>query len=221
VNLDALRRAVRAQLDLDEEDLQNPLVDLFLREAFEQTINLERRWPFYETYWDVSADDGKAVDLPEDVAGIASVLEEATRSPLLHVSHQMAEENFRGVMGHGRPRFFSVWGRNLYLWPGADQLRAYTIRGYRKARDWVSEGASAEVDADERLHLPLVHYACSRAYAQQEDEVLSATYLDTWSRTVEAARQAIMRPSFQGLSQLGYGFSGRGPARTVVQLVVD
>jgi hypothetical protein len=220
MNLQDLRNGVRTQLDLDEEDLPNALVDLYLREAFEQTIAFERRWPFYETTWGVTATDENPVALPTDVGGIAAVTEVETGVVLLYVSHQLAEENFRGTLDTGTPRMFSTWGGNVYFWPASDGERAYTIRGYRTPIDWVTLGAAADVDADSRLHLPLIHYAVSRAYAQQEDEVLTEAYLQTWARTVEAARKAIMRPDYQGLSQLNYGLHGNGPTRRY-QLVLD
>ena len=56
------------------------------------------------------------------------------------------------------------------------------------------QGASAEVDADIRLHLPIVWYACSLGYAQQEDEVLEATYMNRYHEAVQIAHDSVMRP---------------------------
>lgn len=207
MNLQELRAAVRSQLDLDEEDLPNGLLDLYIAEGFDQTINLEKRWPFYETSWSVSADETGPGVAPINLAGIASVIDDETQFPLLWVSHQLAEENFSSL-GTGQPKYFSMWGGGIYLWPSPPAARTVTIRGWRLPTAWVAEGAAAEADADSRLHLPLIHYACSRAYAQQEDEVLTAVYIDSWSRLVEAARRAIMRSDYQGLFQLNYGFNG-------------
>ena len=54
MNLQELRDYVRTQLDVDEEELPNPLLDAYFSEGFERTIALEVRWPFYETRWDVA-----------------------------------------------------------------------------------------------------------------------------------------------------------------------
>ena len=52
----------------------------------------------------------------------------------------------------------------------------------------------AEVDADARLHLPICWYACSLGYAQQEDEVLEATYLNRFREAATIAHDSVMRP---------------------------
>jgi hypothetical protein len=68
-----------------------------------------------------------------------------------------------------------------------------TIRGYRAPNDWVSGGASSEVDADTRLHIPVAYYACALGYAQQEDEVLEATYMKRYAESVALAKDSVMR----------------------------
>ena len=55
-------------------------------------------------------------------------------------------------------------------------------------------GASAEVDADPRLHKLLVHYAIALCYAQQEDEVLEDVYMKRWQASFGAAHNAICAP---------------------------
>ena len=66
--------------------------------------------------------------------------------------------------------------------------------GFRKPSDWIAGGASSDVDADERLHLPIAWYACSVGYAQQEDEVLEVTYQNRFRESVSIVQAAIMRP---------------------------
>jgi hypothetical protein len=109
-----IRDNVRTQLDLDEDDLPNALVDLYIDEAFERTIALENRWPFYESSWDATVPaDTESVELDVTVEQIASVRETTYDRPLLHLSHDVAEENFRGIMDAGAPAFFSIWSGSL------------------------------------------------------------------------------------------------------------
>lgn len=208
MTLQELRDAVRAQLDLDEEDLPNALVDLYLEEAFQQTIALETRWPFLATTWTVSATaDGAAIAMPVDVQAIVTVRDGETAGSLGRVGHQFAEENFGDESGG--PLLYSVWGSDLYLWAASDEDKDYTVRGFRIPAA-VGSVATATPDCDVRLHNSLVHYACSRAYAQQEDEILAQFYLQTWSALTDSIRGLIMRPQYQGLMQLGSGLRLRG-----------
>jgi hypothetical protein len=203
MNLGQLRSATRAQLDLEtEDDLPTPLLDMYLQEAVNETVNLETRWPFLESAWVVYADAGShTAVLPVGVRGIASVMT-AQGTALGKVAHAFAEANMQGETGS--PSMWSTWGNQLYLWPAPEEDAAlqYSIRGWR-APAALSGQESAVPDIDERLHPSLVHYACSRVYAQQEDDELSNFYLQTWSRLVESARRAIMRPEYQGLWSMG------------------
>jgi hypothetical protein len=89
---------------------------------------------------------------------------------------------------------YSIWGNELFLWPAATYTDPvnYRLRGYRYAPLWLD--VNQEPDCDPRLHLPLTHYAVALAYAQQEDEVLEATYMARWQADVEMAHRAIMDP---------------------------
>ena len=195
MNLQELRDAVRIQIDFDEEDLPNSLVDQYLREAFHNTINSEGSWPFYQSSWDLIADDGDdRLERPSDLERVASLIDVGSGERLWQINHDAAEDNMLGRGGSGVPRMFSLWGNHIWLWPASNTERHYRLRGYRKPRDWVGQGAGGVVDADERLHGLLVHYAVSRVYAQQEDDILEELYRRHWMAAVENARLAITRP---------------------------
>ncbi len=194
MNLQGLRDAVRLQLDLDDEDLPNGLLDLYIREGFERSMQREQQWPFYAAEWAITTEDGteNRFTLPAEVSGLVAI-SDAEGRPLVHLGHSLASESF-GSTDNGSAVYFSIWGRQAYVWPRPTETVTYGLRGWRLPVDWVSLGATADVDADTRLHLPIIHYACSRSYAQQEDEILERTYLDSWDRGVDAARADIMRP---------------------------
>lgn len=193
MNLSELRDAVRTQLDIDEDDLANSTLDMYIREGYNRTIQLERRWPFFESSWSVTS-SGASIAVPSTLAGIASVVDTDENIRLVQIGSELAEDKFYGEVGNGFPQYFSWWGSTITLYPTPNENRDYTIRGWRKPTDWVTSGAATEVDADERLHLPLFHYACSLAYAQLEDTELENTYMRRWAATAEQAHEDIMRP---------------------------
>ena len=194
MNLSEIRDAVRTQLDLDEDDLPNTTLDRYVREAYNRTIQMERRWPFFESSWTVTSDSNGQITMPSTAAGVVSLVESNYNERLLLIGQEMAEDNFQGSTQYGNPDFYSLWGDTIYLWPTPAETYTYTLRGWRKPLDWVSSGAATEVDADERLHIPIIHYAVSLAYAQLEDPELENAYMRRWAQTVERAHDDIMRP---------------------------
>ena len=86
----------------------------------------------------------------------------------------------------------------------------YILRGYRKPLNWIGDGTNpaAVVDADERLHQLLVHYAIALAYAQQEDDVLEDVYMKRWQNNLNTHRHAIMQPSYSRPLVLSGGMTG-------------
>ena len=204
---------MRAQLELDAEDLSNALVDSYLREAFQQTTANENRWPWLETSWTVSAtSDGLPIALPADF-GVAASVTGASQQPIANVAHQSAEAYYSDDdQGSESADLFSMWGGELYLWPKANTDRTVTLRGWRAlSEDWVGVAAGVP-DLDARLHPSMVHYAVSRTYAQQEDDVLSNFYLGTWQRMVSVTMTQIMRPEYQGQVVMGRGLRTRRSA---------
>lgn len=194
MNLSEIRSAVRTQMDLDEEDLPNSTLDLYVREAYNRTIQMERRWPFFETSWSITSNADSTITLPANLGGVVSLVDADRNHRLLMIGYELAEDTFQGEQGTGTPEYFSLWGSAIQLWPSHDAPRQYRLRGWRKPNDWIASGAATEVDADERLHIPIFHYACSLAYAQLEDPELESTYMRRWAATVEQAHQDIMRP---------------------------
>lgn len=216
MNVQELRDAVRLQLDLEVEDLPNALLDLYLLEAFQQTTSNENRWPWLETSWTVSAtEDGLPIALPADF-GVAASVVGSGQQPISNVAHQSAESYYSDdESGAETADLFSMWGGELYLWPKSNTDKDVTLRGWRALKeDWVGV-AAASPDCDSRLHPSMVHYAISRAYAGQEDDVLSAFYMNTWSRMVAVTMTQIMRPEYQGQAVMGRGLSVRRQRRHV------
>jgi hypothetical protein len=197
VNLQQLRDAIRAQLDMDSEELPNALLDSYLQEGYTRTISMENRWPFFEATWPVSSIGDTFVPIPTDcdTQQITALTDQVTGTRLMQIAPELAEDNFISGASVTQPVYYTIWGNQITLWPHySGDARDFLIRGYRKQMDWIAAGASTEVDADPRLHQLLVHYAIGLAYAQQEDEVLEDVYMKRWQSSYLAAHSAICSP---------------------------
>ncbi|HVQ53290.1 MAG TPA: hypothetical protein VMS92_24900 [Mycobacterium sp.] len=201
VTVDTLRAVVRTQTQTDESDLPDATIDVYLQQAFERTLNGETRWPFYAQTWDLVLDPGAAtMQLAGDVnvPGIMALTDKTNGVRLGMVPQVWAEDRFVATAaGSAGSMLYSVWGSLVYLWPAPAyaEERSFRLRGYRQPVEWLT--ADLSPDCDWRLHLPLTHYAVALAYAQQEDEVLEATYMTRWQQDVELAHRAIMDPIHQ------------------------
>lgn len=206
-----LRSYVRVQTETTSSELPDSTINSYLREAFNRTIGVENRWPFFESMWLLTQVAGQStVALPSDAnaSAIVALTDDTSGRRLILVDHETAEDNYSAALvPAGRAAHFSIWGRVATLWPRCTFAtpQTYTLRGYRSPIDWVAVGPSSRPDADERLHWPLAHYAIALAYLQQEDEVLEATYMARWQRDVEVARRSIMEPARPAPMQMGGG----------------
>lgn len=189
---DELIEAIRAQLDLDAEDLPPEMATLFLREAFYRTAARERRWPSMEAEWEYVLPSGEAyTTLSSDTAEIKSVVEQSTNTRLGFADHDLIKDA-KGYFSAG-PTMFSLWAGRIYVWPEVTEDTTIEVTGYRKpATTWLTNPA-LEVDLDERLHLPMLHYAIALAYAQQEDTEFEQTYMNRWFSGVEDVHKDIMK----------------------------
>lgn len=193
MNLDQIHVFVRTQLDLDETDLPDVLLDTYVQDGYDHIINLERRWPFFETLWtEISVPADGVFTMPVDADVIESLMTTQGQR-LWHVDIRWAEDNI-GISASGTPGYWAEVGRQIVLFPKPTATMTLQGRGFRKPSAWIAQGASAEVDADLRLHVPICWYVCALGYAQQEDEVLEATYMNRYREAVTLARDAVLRP---------------------------
>lgn len=197
-----LRALVRAQLDMDADELTDALIDPWLEDGFERTLAVEDSWPFLEHHWDITTVNDQVAYTKASLAAadadlhaidnISSLLDiTSTPFPLAHLPHDRAEQMFGlGADGGGVPAYWSEWGGSIHLWQAPDAARTVRVRGYRKP-SWAT-GDAVQPDADARLHMALFFFACAMAYSQQEDEVLSASYMQQWQDAVRRAHDSIM-----------------------------
>ena len=194
-----IRAYVRNHLEVDDEELPDDLLNIYLQDAFERTVALDNRWPRAEAAWSLSKVIGSiAVSLPPDVLipSIVAVTSSTTAQRLIYLTQENAQDMFAQSTAttQGNPTYWSTWGRELLLWPnpGADVSYDLTIRGYRQPV-W-DNAASTLPDIDERLHPALAYYAMALTYSAQEDEILEGVYMARWDRDAKAFMGAIMDP---------------------------
>jgi|SRR6478735_596018 len=200
MDVQGLRNFVRAQLDVDDEELPDSLLNIYLQEAFDRTMAFSSEWPRNEKTWDLSIPDGQnTVTLPADVnvPSIVSIASAVNGYRLAIISPQTAEDIFltgNAAPLYGTPIYVTVWARQLQLWPNNQDSLQYdlVIRGYSQPV-WTN-GASDIPDLDPRLHVTLCYFAIALAYAQQEDEVLEASYMNRWSRDLQQQLKILRQP---------------------------
>lgn len=205
---DDLVAFVRSITDLDEADLPAVLIKQYMKDGFQRIINLERRWPFFETTYSLNtvADQrdypikniGETLPGAEDgdLREVISIIDNSSSGNRLSiVSLDDAEAVWHGSFDTpSRPLLFAEWGDVIKFYPKPDVVYPLTIRGYRKPRyDWVADGTQ-QVDCDERLHDAIAYYAVSQVYKRQEDSEMSNVYKQSFDEAVSLARNDLMRP---------------------------
>ena len=187
-------------MEVDEEELPDSLLNVYLQEAFDRTMTADNRWPRYETTWLLAKVIGSdAITLPADLnlPTITSVVSVTDGYQLVVVNHENAERNFAPVANNvygSKPAYVSVWANKLWLWPpvSVDSNYDVRLRGYRQPV-WTN-AASDIPDLDPRLHYTLCYFAISLAYSAQEDEVLEGVYLARWDRDLKNQIRQILEP---------------------------
>lgn len=211
----ALRQTVRDITDLDQDDLPDSLLNLYLRDGYYRILDLEKRWSFLEkTFTFNTVAEQRAYDISaftaDPIAQIVSIVDNTNIGLRLDmVGHDMAEQTYVGSYDtSGDPLFYSIWEGKVHLFPKPNNVRTLTVRAYREPIDWItSEGY---VDASPNLHFALVYYACSRVYQRLEDTVMANEYKRSFDEGVAVAIQNISTPTSHAHLKLNAGqTSGR------------
>lgn len=191
---------VRDITDLDEVDLPTSLVISYMRDGFDRIVNLERRWPFYETTYildtvglqrDYALNGIDSGDLRE----VTSIVDESSLGNRLRfISVDDAEAIWNGNFDSpSRPLYYGEWGETIKLYPKPDAAYRLTVRGYRKPSYTWTTNTTLQVDVDERLHTAIAYYAVSQAYKRQEDVEMTSAYKQSFDEAVSLARKDLMR----------------------------
>lgn len=211
----ALRQTVRDVTDLDNEDLPDSLLNLYLRDGYYRILDLEKRWTFLEktfTFNTVAEQREYPIDAftADPISQVVSIVDNTNIGLRLDmVGHDMAEQTYVGSYDtSGDPLFYSIWEGKVHLFPKPNNARTLTVRAYREPIDWIN--AEGNVDASANLHFALVYYACSRVYQRLEDTLMSNEYKRSFDEAVTLAATNITKPSSHANLRLNAGqTSGR------------
>lgn len=223
MDVGSIKTYIRNHLEMDEEELPDTLLNVYLEDAFERTMAYDNRWPRYETTWDVSQVPGTtSITLPPDLnrPSIMTVISQPDGYRLVMADPSNAEQVFldgNSTVHTGPPVYYSVWQNQMTLWPQPDQAvlpYSLTVRAYRQPV-W-DNAASAVPDLDERLHITLAYYAMSLVYAQQEDEILEGVYVARWQRDLSQQMKTILEaPHHRPLVLHGGAMIGGAPTYVI------
>lgn len=197
-SLDQLRVYVRQHMDLDESEIPNSLIDVWARDASIKIARTRKRWPFLETSWTITTLDGVQEYDFSDIAvfgtnavpdEIISVVRNDRR--LAYLGRDEAEAAFLPYRASGGTvNYFNVWNNKLSLYPaptgGSDTLY---LRGYRKVKDWVADGAGAFPDFPEDFHDAIRLYLLAAAYLQQEDPEMAQQFAGSFSMEMDLLKK--------------------------------
>lgn len=179
LTLDQIRAFVRGHMDIEEDDLPNDVLDVFIREGSKRIERAEKRWPFYAKRWEYTTASGTA-EIPFSTIGADLREISAIKGPqwrLTHIGQDLADEVWpESTTQTGEPTHFSIENETLYLWPEPGDTYVLIVRGYRTATDWVADGAGAEPDLPDELHNTVATWALARAYGQQDDPEMASLY---------------------------------------------
>jgi hypothetical protein len=188
-------------MDLEEVDLPGALVRQFMRDGFDRIVNLERRWPFYESSYTLNTTPSQR-DYPigsigaGDLREVVSILDNSSAGNRLTItSIDDAEALWHGSFDvPTRPLFYTEWGETIKLYPKPDAVYPLSVRGYRKpSYTWVTD-TTLQPDLDYRFHTALAYYAISQAYKRQEDSEMTNQYKQSFDEAVQLAKLELMRP---------------------------
>jgi hypothetical protein len=211
MNKAEIRAAARTITELDQNDVTDTTLDLYIKDGYDRIIALERRWPFLEAATTLSTVANQR-DYPLSSIGagnlreVISLVNPDPGARLQLISYDQGEEAFlANQFDHANePHWWSVWGDSIQLWPKPDAVYQLLVRGYRKPNSWhLSDGV--EVDADERLHRSLVYYTVAHLYQLQEDTEMASYYRNTFEEAVQLVRADIMRVPSHGPLMLSAG----------------
>lgn len=203
MNLNDIRSKIREIVDLGAEDVSDTLLAMYVKDGYERIIATERRWPFFQKTYTMNTVAGqRAYDIDligdGDLREVTSIVDTSAVGRRIElIAYDDAESIWVGNFDQAqRPLYFSLWQDKVHLWPKPDAIYPLVVRGYRKPTDW-SASNSTEVDADDRLHQPLVYYGVAQVYQLQEDVELATFYRRTFDEAVRLAVSDIMRPPSQ------------------------
>lgn len=206
MNLADIRSHIRTTVDLDTTELTNTYLDVIIREASDNIMSRARVWPWLEqlhSFTTVAFQQTYTIEsltpAGTTISEIASIVDTTPGGyDLEPLEHDFAEEVWRNMfLTSSIPTHWSQWAGTVYLWPKPAGARTFTVRSYRKPKDWIS--GNEDIDMDSRLHSTIALYSLSRVYAFQEEPTFSSQYMNMFENQVQRVMAEIFRNSTREL----------------------
>lgn len=196
ITLQEIRNQVRDTIELDETDISNSVLDLFVREGFDRIARWSRRWSFYEEDFTFTTVPLQGAYPFTSIDGTLETVDgvEHERWMCLPISHQLVQGQYAGSDTTGTPTNFSIWNDKVYLWPVPSEAITVTVRGYRKPTDWITQGSGASPDCPTEFHPLIVLWALHRAYMQQDDMQMGQTLRSMFGEQFKVLSEDYLRP---------------------------
>lgn len=198
LTLQNIRDYTRAYLDVDDQDISDVLIDMWVREAQSVVLRARPHWPhLHATYVFNSAvgttDYALTLQKVRDIQGPQWLLDE--------ISPAEADQLFTPNLANtGDIRYYAKLGANattglltVRLYPTPTAILTFTARGQRAASD-PAAGSGVSPDIPEEFHPLVAVYVTAKACMQQNDyeqgQILSGQFGSTLKETVEAVTRA-------------------------------
>jgi hypothetical protein len=167
-------------------------LDLLVQDAYDRIVLSESRWPGFEVSDTIVtvAGDG-TVSPPSTWADVASIRDPSWWGKLRYISEDEADDFFGVNDYQGRPRYWSLWGQEIKLWPIPDGVYTFRIRGFRSPVDWIALGAGAEPDLPRSFDMAIVYLACALEYGQIEDPDMAEMYLARANEKIAVSKRFV------------------------------
>ncbi len=197
MQIEEMRSYIRSVVEIDSSDISDDVLNRFLGEGYDQIVYSEKRWPWYEvsTTFDTV---GLQKDYPIATVG-ASVTNGLREIQSLRTDDWVL--TFLGrddadvvypldSASNGDPYYWSYWGETARIYPTPGGVKTIHVRGYKNPTAFGAgslDGTSPS-DFPEPFHILIATYGVSRAYEQQEDLDMAASYFNIFVRELDNLR---------------------------------
>lgn len=197
MNLSEMSTFVRLQADTDTDDAPDATLTVYARAAY--NVIQSKVWPWPQnlttgTFSTVSGTAGYTLASLTGAPDMEYVTEVRSGTDVLSY---VAPETFRKLSteetSSGTPRFYTVDGLTIKLWPTPNAVATYTVEGYRSFAEWPS-GAD-EPDLPRAFDEAICWYMLARYYQAQEDMELYQAYMRDFEFAVNQHLERALRGS--------------------------
>jgi len=194
-----MRSYVHGVVEIDDQDIAPDIMNRFFGEAYDLLTYSEKRWPWFETsttFNTVSSPAQSDYALSYVGAAVTNGLREIaslrdTSSVIEYIGRDEGDLSYPlSSAGSGVPFRWSFWEDKVRLYPTPSTVVPIHVRGWANPPAF---GAGSQ-DGDEPVpfptpfHILIATYGCARAYEQQEDLEMGATYHAMFRRELDNLR---------------------------------